>query len=407
MNVISPSLSPNTEADDVQEAIRVLLHPASWQQGTAIYEVERWLMKHLGASSTVSFDSGRSAILAILQAFGIGAGDEVLTQAFTCVAVPNSIRWTGATPVYVDIDGSFNIDPKDLDKKITNRTKAMIVQHTFGVPAQMDAIQSVVKKYGFIVIEDCAHSLGGKYKGHRVGTLGDASFFSFGRDKVISSVWGGVAALNINYQKSNIKNKLEHFHGKLSFPSHYWIAQQLLHPVAFAAVLPTYNMVVGKVLLETLKRIKLLSAPVYEEEKRGDRPSFMPRRYPNALAQLLVKQLAKLERYNDQRRRVASYYHEALVSRNDLMIPRLDREAVYLRFPILVENPAAVMKQAKRQGILLGNWYHHIIDPNGVDLRAQGYRLGSCPRAEEAAAHIVNLPTLITQEEARRVSYAI
>ncbi|MBI4066705.1 aminotransferase class I/II-fold pyridoxal phosphate-dependent enzyme [Candidatus Gottesmanbacteria bacterium] len=407
MRIISPSLSPNTESEDVIEAVRVLLHPESWQQGSAIEKVEEWFRTYLDTPTVVSFDSGRSALLAILQAFGVRQGDEVLLQAFTCVAVPNSVRWAGATPVYVDIDDSFNIGPNDLAKKITKSAKAVIVQHTFGVPGQMDAIMALAKKYELIVIEDCAHSLGAMCYGKKVGTLGDAAFFSFGRDKVISSVWGGMATVSAQCKVKSAQKKLQAIQQKLLYPSHYWIFQQLLHPVAFAAILPTYNIVVGKVILETLKRMRLLSVPVYEEEKRGEQPTLLPRRYPNALAKLLVKQLAKLERYNDQRRCIARYYHEAFASRKDLRLPKWDKEAVYLRFPILRNDPARIKAEAKRDGILLGNWYHNVIDPGGVDVGAVGYKLGSCLRAEEVARHVINLPSLISKESANKVISAL
>ena len=378
MQVISSSLSPNTEAEDVFEALRILSNPASWQQGSAIDKVEKWF-------NGVSFDSGRSALFAILQAFDIAKGDEVLLQAFTCVAVSNSVRQAGA-PVYVDIDDSFNIEPKDLEKKITKRSKAIIVQHTFGVPAQMNEILAIAKKYKLIVIEDCAHALGATHKGKKVGTLGDAAFFSFGRDKVISSVWGGMATIS---QKSKVESqKLRKIQENLPYPSHLWIAQQLFHPIAFSLILPTYNVTIGKIILESLKRLHLLSTPFTD---------MIPRRYPNALAQLLLKQLAKLERYNATRRDVASYYQK------ELQNTTLDNGAIYLRYAMLVDDPARVVKHAKRQGILLGNWYHNVIDPKGVDLKAASYVRGSCPNAETAAKHIVNLPTLITKQDAREV----
>ena len=371
MQVISSSLSPNTEREDVFEALRVLSNPASWQQGSAIDKVEKWF-------NGVSFDSGRTAFFAILQAFDIGQGDEVLMQAFTCVAVPNSILFARARPVYVDIDDSFNINPKDLEEKITKRSKVILVQHTFGVPAQMDAILAIAKRHKLIVIEDCAHALGATHKGKKIGTLGDASFFSFGRDKVISSVWGGVATINAKCQMPNAKYKLKKFQEELPYPSCAWIAQQLFHPIAFAVILPTYNVVLGKVMLEVFKRMRLLSVP--------NPPSFYPMRYPNALAELLVKQLAKLERYNEKRRRIASYYHDVLRSQI------VDKGAIYVRYPIRVDDPANLIRQTKQRGILLGNWYHDAVDSTG-----------SCPRTEEAISHIVNLPTLITEEEAREV----
>lgn len=356
-------MSPNTEREDVFEALRVLSNAASWQQGSAIGEVEKWF-------NGVSFDSGRSALFALLQVFDIGQADEVLMQAFTCVAVPNSIRMAGAEPVYVDIDDSFNIDPKDLEKKITKRSKVIIVQHTFGVPAEMDAILPIAKKHNLIVIEDCAHALGATYKGKKVGTLGDAAFFSFGRDKVVSSVWGGMATINAKCQMPNAKWKLKEMQNTLPYPSRWWIVQQLFHPIAFSVILPTYNMVIGKIILEAMKRMRLLSIP--------NPPSFYPKRYPNALAQLLLKQLAKLDRYNIQRRRIASCYG------------RTQEGAIYLRYPMLVDDPVRVIKKAKSSGILFGNWYHDILDPN-------------CSKSVEVARRIINLPTLITRDEARRV----
>lgn len=163
-------------------------------------------------------------------------------------------------------------------------------------------------------------------------------------------------------------------------PSRGWIAQQLLHPIAFSLILPTYNMVLGKVILEVMKQMKLLSLP--------NPPSVTPRRYPNALAQLLLKQRAKLDRYNTQRRRIASYYRNALNAKPS------DTGAIYLRYPVLVDDPFHVIKEAKRRGILLGNWYHDILDLN-------------CLKATDVARRIINLPTLIDEDQARRVLHAI
>jgi dTDP-4-amino-4,6-dideoxygalactose transaminase len=129
-------------------------------------------------------------MLALLESFGIGIGDEVLVQAFTCVAVPNSILWAGATPVYVDIDKTYNMDPgklEDLLKKRyalcsmrpANRLKAIIPVHLYGQPADMDPILSVAKKYGLRVVEDAAQAHGALYKGKPVGSVGDMACFSF------------------------------------------------------------------------------------------------------------------------------------------------------------------------------------------------------------------------------------
>jgi dTDP-4-amino-4,6-dideoxygalactose transaminase len=383
--IISASLSPNTEFDDVWLALRLLLVPWIWQRGAASGKVEAWFRKYLSTTCAVTFNSGRSALLAILKAFDIGKGDEVIVQAFTCVAVPNSVRWAGATPVYADIGGSYNLDPADVVKKITSKTKAIIVQHTFGVTAAIVELMAITKKYNLLLIEDCAHSLG------TTGKLGDAAFFSFGRDKVISSVFGGLATIRVDHPKQI--TALKAYHKKLNTPSVSWIFQQLFHPVAFAVILPLYRLGAGKAILVMLQRLRLLGFPVYREEKLGRQPDDFPAKYPNALAILLLKQLKKLERFNKQRQEAAKIYGSG--------------EFSYLRYPVRVDNPQEVIQKAKRQGILLGNWYHNIIDPTGVAFENIGYIKGSCPHAEEAAKHIINLPTRISAREAKRVVHAL
>ena len=390
MSVISASLSPNAQADDVIRALGLLCTPWQWKQGDAIRRSEAWFERQYNGATAVSFNSGRSALLALLWAFGIGKGDEVIIQAFTCVAVPNSVRWRGAVTRYADIDKTYNLDPDDLEKKITSKTKAVVVQHTFGVPARMGRIMEIIKKHKLILIEDCAHSLGASYEGKKVGSFGHGTFFSFGRDKVLSSVWGGMAVIGPECSAEGIR--LKKYQEELPMPGFFWIFQQLFHPVAFACILASYNVLgIGKVVLVLLQKLGLLSFPVYKEEKRGDRPPGFPARYPNALAHLLVGQLAKLSAYNATRVQIARLYG------------KIRRGAVYLRFPLEVSNPTALRTAAKRNGILLGSWYHQVIDPAGTDKGKAGYTPGSCPNAERAAAHIINLPTRIGQAQAETI----
>ncbi|MBI4130200.1 DegT/DnrJ/EryC1/StrS family aminotransferase, partial [Candidatus Roizmanbacteria bacterium] len=239
-----------------------------------------------------------------------------------------------------------------------------------------------------IVIEDCAHSLGATVEGKKVGTFGDAAFFSFGRDKVISSVFGGIATINSNAKfltsndKLNPKEKLNEIQNELSFPTYIWIVQQLLYPILFAIILPLYNFFsLGKVLLVLFQKMKLLSFPVYPEEKFGRIPGVFPKNYPNALAILILNQLKKLERYNEKRVAIAKQYGNVIPG------------AIYLRYPLLVADPNRLIKSAKENSILLGNWYHNVIDPDGCQLSEVGYKKRMCPKAEEIASRIVNLPT--------------
>lgn len=346
----------------------MLLTPWKWQRGTELETIKKYFPK-----DTVFFNSGRSAFLAILKAFGIGNGDEVIVQAFTCVAVPNSILWAGAKPIFADIDDSYNLDPNDVERKITQKTKAIVVQHTFGILAQIDTLKALAKKHKLFLIEDFAHTMSLKL-------AGDAAFFSFGRDKVISSVWGGAAILSTKYKAQS--TKLKQFQNNLPMPGYFWIFQQLLHPIAFSLILSSYNIGIGKIILYILQRLKFLSFPVYPEEKTGGQPKDFPAKYPNALAVLLLNQLKKLDRYTKQRTEASSVY---------------GRKIPYLRYPLRVEDPRATIAKLKRHGILLGNWYHNVIDPESP------YNPLDCPKAYEVALHIINLPTRISLQDAKRV----
>ena len=378
---ISASLAPNAESDDVLRALALLVLPHRWVHGEFPQRVKAWFGKHLSTPYVYLFNSGRSALFALLSCAGIGKGDEVLVPAFTCVAVPNSVCWTGATPVYVDIDRTYNMDPADAAKKITKRTRAIIIQHTFGIPADT-ALIGLARQHSLFIIEDCAHSLGATINGIKVGTLGDGAIFSFGRDKVISSVFGGAATLTDAGRR--ISRRMDAYEKSLQYPSPFWTWQQIVHVAAFALILPLYFSV-GKVLLVLLQRLHVLSVPVSREEKQGKQPDDFPRRLPNALAHLALFQLQKLKRFNANRRSIAKLYTKSLAHRGDVNAPAFAPGATYLRFPIEVANPSPVMQKAKSGGVLLGHRYGNMIDPRGVDFAAIGYRPGSCPAAERAA----------------------
>lgn len=399
--IISASLSPNTDKRDVLEAFKALCKPVNWKVGSDVDYVEEWFSKKYKGVAAASFNSGRSALLGILKAFQIGSGDEVLVQSFTCVAVPNSVLWAGAKPIYVDIDATLNIDIADASKKVSPKCKAIIVQHTLGIPANLERIKSFADKNHLLLIEDCAHALGGTYKGKLLGSYGDAAFFSFGRDKIVSSVFGGLAV--ISKLHPNESKNLRVYRDALVSPGNFWIFQQLLHPLIFAIVLPVYRTGFGKAILFAFQKLRLLSFPVYPEEKMGLRPKDFPKKYPNALAFILRNQLGKLPVLNIHRREIAQFYRDSLTKTKNVKVLSLPSESIYLRFPILTEEPLLLAKEAKKRGILLGNWYHNVIDPMGVDFKKVFYEFNSCPKAEDTAKHILNLPTNISTEDAREV----
>ena len=151
---ISISLSPNTEKDDIWLAFKLLFQP--WllkSHGNSSREIEEEFKKYLNVKYAISFNSGRSAFLAILNSLGLEKGSEVLLQTFTCNAVPNRIIWAGLKPVYVDCDEkTFNIDIEDLKRKITSNSRVVVIQHTFGLPAKIDEILEICRQNNLILI---------------------------------------------------------------------------------------------------------------------------------------------------------------------------------------------------------------------------------------------------------------
>src|ERR1022692_1606882 len=160
----------------------------------------------LSYANGVHFLRGRIAMCAILKALGIGRGDEVIIQAFTCVAVPCPVLATGAEPVFADIDAStFNLDPSSVEERITARTRAIVVQHTFGIPADMDSILRIARSRGIYVIEDCCHTLASSYRGARVGTLGDAAFSAYRWGKPLVLGIGGTAIIHAEEPRKRMR----------------------------------------------------------------------------------------------------------------------------------------------------------------------------------------------------------
>jgi dTDP-4-amino-4,6-dideoxygalactose transaminase len=423
---ISISLSPNTEKDDIGLALKLILNPGEWKirvnpcsypRKSASTILEEEFKKYLGIKYAISFNSGRSALMAILDALGIKKEDEILIQAFTCNSAVNPILNFGAKPVFVDVDETINLDPEDLDKKITHSTssgraskiKAVMIQHTFGWPAKIDQILEICKKYNLYLIEDCAHSLGAKYEDRFCGTFGDASFFSFGRDKIISSVFGGMAVTN----NDEIGEKIKNFKEKLGFPSNFWIFQQLLHPILTNyLVLPAYGISsnLGRIILGSFHILKILSKGVYKKEKEGEIPKYFPKKFPNALAILALNQFKKLERFNEHRREIANFYENELKNTkfiSPLAKPWQDITPTFMRYPTLTDfNSDEILKEARKEKIYLDDgWRKTPIVPPDTNVSKMNYIFGSCPRAEKVAKTIVNLPTHIniSQKDAQKI----
>lgn len=402
---IAISLSPNTEADDIKLARTVLLRPTTWRDTSPVHQATAQLEKVFPAHQAILLSSGRAALYRLLTALNIGSGDEVIIQAFTCSVVPAAIQWAGATPIYADIEqANFNLDPADVAHKITPRTKAIIAQHTFGIPADINALQALATHHKLTLIEDCAHALGSRYENKPLGTLGDAALFSFGRDKMLSSVFGGAVISKNETLIKHIATPIEH----LPAAPLLWIKQQLLHPLILAGLLPNYfKHATGKIGLVAAQRLHMLSKVLTADEKKGQQPPHLHYQFPGALAELLQHQLEKLPRFTARRQEIAARYQQALATNPRITLPTIapNNQPAWLRYPLLVENPGKLRQQAQQQHILLGDWYDTPITPRDIDPRAFGYTPGSCPNAETIAQQVINLPTypLLTNQQVGHV----
>lgn len=383
MNVLI-SLSPNTEAQDVRAACAALVRPHTWQQ-PATSTVTSKLTTLFPHTEAVLTSSGRSGIAAALQALGIGSGDEVIVQAFTCVAVPGAVLWTGATPVYADIHPlTYNLDIASVAANITTHTRAIIVQHTFGIPGPVSELRVLADQHGLFLIEDMAHYL----QAPAPPLIGHLGVLSFGRDKIISAVFGGAVVTG----DPALARALRQQQKKLAMPPRWWTAQQLLHPIILSwLVKPWYFAGVGKATLVAAQRLKLLSMAVEPIERTGGKPNFLAWQFSPGLLPLLTKQLARLNIFTQRRQTTVNQYAARLSATSHW------RNLALLRVPLRVRDKQQVLLEARRQRLLLGDWYRTVVEPCRLsELEKVNYSLGNCPNAEAATREVINLPTYPT-----------
>lgn len=184
------------DEEDIQAVVGVL-RSDYLTTGPAIAEFEKTVADYVGAKYAVAVSNGTAALHAACHAAGIGAGDEVILTPLTFAASANCVLYCGGTPVFADVDEkTYNMDPNDIERKITERTKAIIAVHLAGQPCDMQAIHKIARDHKLIVIEDAAHALGSVYKGEKIGGISDMTTFSFHPVKPVTTGEGGMIVTN-------------------------------------------------------------------------------------------------------------------------------------------------------------------------------------------------------------------
>lgn len=415
--MINTNFAPNENFSDAWLSFRLLFQPWRWIKGKEIETVKTKILKQIlnvsrytpalnriysGSELYVTlFFSGRSALYNLLRSLDLKPGDEVLVQAFTCEAIILPIIALNLKPVYVDIENqSFSMSPIDLEKKLSKKAKILILQHTFGItPIHRETIISIIRKNNLVLIEDIAHGIN-KLKvnppagGQNSKINKHFYLLSFGRSKSLSSVFGGAIAGS----NKKIMDKLEKV--TLNYHSYSTIFKLLLYKPIVYLIKLTYNIYLGRIIHYLAKKLRLLTLEISKKEKQGQFDEFFNKAYPNALAILLLNQFKRLKSIQNQRKKTVEYYHQNL---KIYCHPELDSRSSLIRYPLLVNNPSLILKKMAKFGIFLGNWYNQPVAPKGLSLDRVEYKLGSCPIAEKTCEKIINLPTNITLNQAKRV----
>lgn len=213
--------------NEILQEIEEVIDSGQYVLGSKVKELEGKIADRLGVREAIAVANGTDALVLTLEAYGIGPGDEVITTPFTFFASAEAISRVGATPVFADVDPkTFNIEPSEVEKRITDATKAIIPVHLFGQPAEMDQLNQLAKRYNLLVIEDACQAFGATYKNRPVGSLGNAACFSFFPTKNLGTMGdGGIITTSDVELASNIRKLRTHgttkkyYHDRIGYNS--------------------------------------------------------------------------------------------------------------------------------------------------------------------------------------------
>lgn len=337
-----PIAKPIIGEEEIENVVEVL-KSGMIAQGPKVMEFEEKFANWIGAKYGIATNSGTSALHVALLACGIGEGDEVITTPFTFIASGNAIVYTGATPVFADIDlDTYTIDPDKIEDLITDKTKAILPVQLYGQAADMDKIREIAEKHDLKIIEDAAQAHGAEYNGEKVGTLGDMACFSFYPTKNMTTSEGGM--ITTNDEELAKKAQMFRAHGASERYHHDEIG---------------YNF-----------RMTDIAAAI-------------------GLAQLKV-----IDEFNDKRISNADYLNEQLKDIEGIVTPKSpdNYKHVYHQYTVRVEkgNRDDWVEFLTNKGI--GTGIHYPIPLYNQPIYKKLGIEGDCPLAEKAADNVISLP---------------
>jgi len=344
---------------EIDDAIQRVIKNSSFIGGEEVSAFEEEFAQYCDAHYCAGVNSGTDALKFICMALGIKEGDEVILPVNTFIATALGVSSMGAKPVFVDCeDGTYNIDVKKIEEKITSRTKAIIAVHLYGQPAEMDSIISIAQKHKLYVIEDACQAHGAFYKNRRVGTFGIASAFSFYPGKNLGAYGDGGAVITNDADMTEKIKKLREYGQEKK----------------------------------------------YVHTERGTNS-----RLDGLQAAILRVKLRHLDGWNEKRRNVAACYYDNLKDLQiKLPVTMADRNHVYHLFVIETDNRDELLQYMSQKEIFCGIHYPIPLHLQGA-YRELGYKEGDFPVSERSASRILSLPVYpeLKKEEIRYIKNTI
>lgn len=364
----------------------------SQAQSSLLEEFSRQITGYFGGGRAFLSWKGRVSLYLILKALDPQSGDEVILPGYTCMVVPGPILYAGMTPRYVDIDpADFNMCPDLLDEAWSPRTRAIVVQHNFGIPARMQAILEWARRRNVVVIEDCCHAWGSRLGQRLCGTFGAASYFSGQWNKPFSTGLGGMLLVH----DAQLADKIDAISRQIVQPPTLGQAHVLawLMLVHHLAIFPRTTAMATRLFRFLSARNLVIGSSSPEEFTNQLTPGYA-RGMSTVQAAVGLYELSRIDRNTAHRRAVAAEYTHALAEAGwpTLRLPP-DSDPVLVRYPVCVEDRPAVLAQAARAGVEIGTWFECPIHPIHDHLDVFRYTPGQCPVAEVVSSHMINLPT--------------
>ncbi|MDU4732500.1 DegT/DnrJ/EryC1/StrS family aminotransferase [Finegoldia magna] len=358
--------------EEVNASVLECFKNAQYIMGENVKQFEKEIAEKIGVKHAVTVGNGTDALIIALKSLGIKEGDEVITTDYTFFATAEAIRFVGATPVFCDVElDTYNIDPSQIEEKITDKTKAIICVHLFGNACKMDQINDIAKRHNLYVIEDAAQAINSQYKGKNVGNLGDVACFSFFPTKNLGCFGdGGMITTNDDDLATIIRALKVHGSGENGMKAYAILNDEEVEVV---------------------------------EQNSGDNTVYNPLKYYNYLighnsrldeiqAAILRIKLKHLDEYTENRRSISHKYIDAL--KNTSLVMPTETEGgkhVFHLFILQSENREEIESKLKEKGIATGTYYK-------VPMHLQkafndlGYKKGDFPNAEYLSERTFAIP---------------